>query len=66
MENPAFWAWHDHGRASQLAHGAVSATYAGTWRKQIRITMGEREINRFEEKETGMVRSFCRRCGNSL
>src|SRR6266550_2547214 len=66
MEYPAFWAWHDHSRASRLAHGAVYATYVGTWRKRFRITAGEREINRFEEKETGAVRSFCRRCGTPL
>ena len=66
MEYPAFWAWHDHSRASRLAHGAVYATYVGTWRKRFRITVGEREINRFEEKDTGAVRSFCRRCGTPL
>ena len=66
MEYPAFWAWHDHSRASRLAHGAVYATYVGTWRKRFRITAGEREINRFEEKETGAVRSFCRCCGTPL
>ena len=66
MEYPPFWAWHDHSRASRLAHGAVYATYVGTWRKRFRITAGEREINRFEEKETGAVRSFCRRCGTPL
>ena len=36
---PAFWAWHDHGRPSRLAHGAVYATYVGTWRKRFRITV---------------------------
>jgi hypothetical protein len=66
MEYPAFWAWHDHSRASRLAHGAVYATYVGTWRKHFRITAGEREINRFKEKETGAVRCFCRRCGTPL
>jgi len=66
MEYPAFWAWHDHSCASRLTHGAVYATYVGTWRKRFRITAGEREINRFEEKETGAVRSFCRRCGTPL
>jgi hypothetical protein len=44
----------------------VYATYVGTWRKRFRITAGESEINRFEEKETGAVRSFCRRCGTPL
>jgi hypothetical protein len=66
MEYPAFWAWHYHSRASRLAHGAVYATYVGTWRKRFRITAGEREINRFKEKETGAVRCFCRRCGTPL
>src|SRR5262245_36380747 len=63
IEYPAFWAWHDHSRASRLAHGAVYATYVGTWRKRFRVTAGERDISRFEEKETRAVRSFCRRCG---
>lgn len=63
MQYPAFWAWNDHSHASRVAHGAVYATYVGTWRKRFRITAGERDINRFEEKETGAVRSFCRRCG---
>ena len=66
MEYPAFWAWHDHSRASRLAHGAVYATYVGTWRKRFRITVGESDISRFKDKETGAVRSFCRRCGTPL
>src|SRR6185295_10663083 len=66
MEYPAFWAWHDHSRASRLAHGAVYATYVGTWRKRFCITAGESEISRFEAKTTGDVRSFCRRCGTPL
>ena len=66
MEYPAFWAWHDHSRASRLAHGAVYATYVGTWRKRFRITTGERDISRFKEDDTGAVRSFCRRCGTPL
>jgi hypothetical protein len=41
----------------------VYATYVGTWRKCFRITAGEHDISRFEQKETGAVRSFCRRCG---
>jgi hypothetical protein len=44
----------------------VYATYVGTWRKRFRITAGERDISRFAEKETGAVRSFCRRCGTPL
>ena len=66
VEYPAFWAWHDHSRASRLAHGAVYATYVGTWRKRFRITAGERDMSRFAEKETGAARSFCRRCGTPL
>jgi hypothetical protein len=66
MEFPAFWAWHDHSRASRLAHGAVYATYVGTWRKRFRIIAGESEICRFEEKTTSAVRSFCRCCGSPL
>ena len=66
MAYPAFWAWHDHSRASRLAHGAAYATYVGTWRKRFRITAGQSEIERFEEETTGAVRSFCRRCGTPL
>ena len=66
MEYPAFWAWHDHSRASRLAHGAVYATYVGTWRKRFRITAGESDISCFKENDTGGVRSFCRRCGTPL
>jgi hypothetical protein len=66
MEYPAFWAWHDHSRASRLAHGTAYATYVGTWRKRFRITAGESEIGRFEDEATGAVRSFCRRCGTPL
>jgi hypothetical protein len=66
IDYPAFWAWHDHSRASRLAHGAVYATYVGSWRKRFRVTTGEREITRYEDKPTGAVRSFCRRCGTPL
>ena len=66
MDFPAFWAWHDHSRASRIAHGAVYATYVGTWHKRLRITAGESDIKRFEDKETGAVRSFCGCCGTPL
>ena len=66
MEYPAFWAWHDHSSASRIAHGAVYATYVGTWRKRFRVTAGKRDISRFEEKDTGSARSFCRHCGTPL
>lgn len=66
IDYPAFWAWHDHSRASRLAHGAAYATYVGSWRKRFRITAGGREITRYEDKSTGSARSFCRRCGTPL
>ena len=64
IDYPAFWAWHDHKRASRLAHGAAYATYVGTWRKRFRLTAGEGEITRYEHNDA--VRSFCRRCGTPL
>src|SRR5258708_27917486 len=66
IDFPAFWAWHDHGRASRLAHGAVYATYVGSWRKRFRVTAGKREIARYEDTSIGAARSFCRRCGTPL
>jgi len=54
IDFPAFWAWHDHSRASRLVHGAAYATYVGTWRKRIRITAGEDEIARYEDKPAGI------------
>jgi hypothetical protein len=65
IDFPAFWAWHDHSRASRMAHGAVYATYVGTWRKRFRITAGEGDITRYQEK-TGGARSFCSKCGTPL
>lgn len=64
IDYPARWAWHDHSRASRLAHGAAYATYVGSWRKRFRVTAGERDIARYEDK--GAARSFCRRCGTPL
>ncbi len=66
IDFPARWAWHDHSRASRLAHGAAYATYVGSWRKRFRITAGERDIARYDDTATGAVRSFCRRCGTPL
>ena len=66
IDYPARWAWHDHSRASRLAHGAVYATYVGSWRKRFRITAGQRDIARYEDKAAGATRSFCRRCGTPL
>ena len=66
IQYPAFWAWHDHSRASRLAHGAAYATYVGTWRKRFRIVNGVRHIARFEDPETGNMRAFCSRCGTPV
>jgi hypothetical protein len=66
IDYPAFWAWHDHSRASRLAHGAVYATYVGVWRKRFRVIAGEGEIARYEDKPAGSARSFCARCGTPL
>jgi len=66
IDYPAFWAWHDHSRASRIAHGAAYATYVGTWRKRFRVTAGESEITRYQDQQTGAARSFCSRCGTPL
>jgi hypothetical protein len=66
IDYPAFWAWHDHTRASRLAQGAVYASYVGVWRKRFRVTAGEDEIARYEDNATASARSFCRRCGTPL
>src|SRR6187402_743896 len=50
IDYPAFWAWHDHSRASRLAHGAAYTTYVGSSRKRFRVTAGEREITHYEDK----------------
>ena len=66
IDYPAFWAWHDHTRASRVAHGAAYVTYVGTWRKRFRIAAGEGDIARHQDRANGGVRSFCRRCGTPL
>lgn len=66
IDFPAFWAWHDHGRPSRVAHGAGYATYIGCWRKHVRIHKGTRSITRYEDKATNTWRSFCSRCGTPL
>ncbi len=60
---PAFWAWHDHSRASRRAHGAAYATYVGCWRSRFRVVRGERQLTHFEDEATGDTRAFCSRCG---
>jgi hypothetical protein len=63
IDYPAFWAWHDHGKPSRLAHGAAYATYIGCWRKHVRLKKGTRKVTRFEDKRNRTIRSFCTRCG---
>jgi hypothetical protein len=63
---PAFWAWHDHGKSSRIAHGAAYATYIGCWRKHVRLKKGARKIARFQDKTTKTARSFCSRCGSPI
>ena len=63
---PAFWAWHDHSRATRHAHGAAYATYVGVWRSRFRIVLGANRIVRFADTANGGVRSFCATCGTPL
>jgi hypothetical protein len=63
---PARWAWHDHTRATRIAHGAAYATYVGCWRKRFRIAEGKEDIARYEDKATRTARNFCRCCGAPL
>lgn len=66
IDAPARWAWHDHTRATRVAHGAAYATYVGSWRKRFRLTAGEGDITRYEDQTARTVRSFCKRCGTPL
>jgi hypothetical protein len=66
IDIPAFWAWHDHSRATQRAQGCAYATYIGVWRSRLRIVKGARSITRFEEPVSRVARSFCRTCGTPL
>jgi hypothetical protein len=66
IDYPAFWAWHDHGKASRVAHGAAYATYIGCWRKHVRVKKGARKIVRYEDKATKTARSFCSHCGTPI
>lgn len=66
IQYPARWAWHDHSRASRIAHGAAYATYVGSWTKRFRLTGGEDAIACHEDKEAGTTRSFCAHCGTPL
>jgi hypothetical protein len=66
IDLPAFWAWHDHSRASQRAQGCAYATYIGCWKSKVRVVKGRKNISSFEEVKTGAVRSFCVQCGTPL
>lgn len=63
---PAFWAWHDWSRATQVAHGAAYATYVGCWRKKLRVVKGADAIATFAPKDGKSERSFCKHCGTPL
>lgn len=63
---PAFWAWHDHSRASQRAQGCAYATYIGCWKSRVRVVKGNKSISAFEEPQTRAVRSFCKKCGTPI
>jgi hypothetical protein len=63
---PVFWAWHDHSAQSRRAHGAAYATYVGVWKSKFRVKKGEASIARYEDKDAGRTRSFCKRCGTPL
>lgn len=66
IDYPAFWAWHDHSRSAQHAHGAAYATYVGVWRSRFRVVLGSNRIVRFEDKARRIARSFCATCGTPL
>src|ERR1700749_2606817 len=53
IDVPAFWAWHDHSRASQRAQGCAYATYIGVWKSRMRIVKGAKSITRFEDTKAG-------------
>ena len=63
---PAFWAWHDHSKSTQRAHGAAYATYIGCWKSKVRIAKGKDAIASVELEEGRRFRSFCSRCGTPL
>jgi hypothetical protein len=63
---PAFWAWHDHSRASRRAHGAAYATYIGCWKSRVRVAKGETALGHFEDAKTKTARTFCIKCGTPI
>ncbi len=66
IDVPAVWAWHDHSEASRRAQGCAYVTYVGSWKSRFRVLRGDDWIARFEEPETGAVRSFCSACGTPV
>jgi hypothetical protein len=66
IDVPAFWAWHDHSKATQRAQGCACATYIGCWKSKVRLVKGAKNISSFEEPETCAIRSFCSKCGTPL
>lgn len=66
VDVPVFWAWHDHSRATQRAHGAACATYVGCWKSKVRVAKGESAITRFVDPKAKTARSFCSKCGTPL
>lgn len=66
IDFPAFWAWHDHGRATQAAQGCAYATYVGTWKKRCRVKKGTKSLTTFADKKAKAVRSFCATCGTPM
>jgi hypothetical protein len=63
---PVFWAWHDHSRATQRAHGTACATYVGCWKSKVCVIKGENAVTRFVDAKTRATRSFCSQCGTPL
>ena len=66
IDTPAFWAWHDHCKATQRAHGAAYATFVGCWKSKVRVTKGRAKLRRYANKITGIARSFCEICGTPI
>lgn len=66
IDMPAFWAWHDHSRETQIAHGSACATYIGCWRRKVRIVKGVDAIAEYAGPNAKTTRSFCKMCGTPL
>jgi hypothetical protein len=63
---PAFWAWHDPSPATRKAHAAGYATYAGVWRKRMRLIQGEDALRHYCDPESFEIRTFCEICGTPI